>query len=121
MRLGFDFELSENRRRSENYVRPAYDPYPIPESETHAQNPIPENEPHAQKTIHENEIHVVDHAEKIDAEWSAIYSMLKVAHICEDMAKRYRNLGDSNMEECYLIEATHAQETANLLYILTHK
>ena len=110
MRLGFDFELSENRRRSENYVRPAYDPYPIPESETHAQKPIPENGPHA-----------VDHAEKIDAEWSAIYSMLKVSHICEEMAKRYRNLGDLDMEERYLTEANHAQETANLLYTLTYK
>lgn len=119
MRLGFDFELSESRRRSENYVRPAYDPYPIPE--THAQKPIPENEPHVQKTIPENEFHAVDNAEKIDAEWSAIYSMLKVAHICEDMAKRYRNLGEHDMEESYIIEATHAQETANLLYILTHK
>lgn len=132
MRLGFDFELSENRRRSENYVRPAYDPYPIPENEphvqtpipkneTHAQNPIPENEPHAQKTIPENESHAVDLEEKIDAEWSAICSMLKVAHICEDMAKRYRNFGDHDMEESYITEATHAQETANLLYILTHK
>ena len=127
MRLGFDFELSENRRRSENYVRPAYDPYPIPESEPHAQKPIPENETHAQKPI--PEIYKpkpitkadIDHAEKIDAEWSAIHSMLKVAYICEAMAKRYRNLGDFNMEECYLDEANHAQEAANLLYILTHK
>lgn len=121
MRLGFDFELSENRRRSENYVRPAYNPYPIPETETHAQNPSPETETHAQNPIPENEPYEVDHAEKIDAEWSAIYSMLKVAHICEDMAKRYRNLGDFTMEECYMIEAHHAQESANLLYILTHK
>lgn len=150
MILGFDFELSENRRRSENYVRPAYDPYPtletgthvqnpipenethvqnlIPENETHAQNPIPENETHAPNPISENKSHAQNPipekgiiAEKIDAEWSAIYSMLKVAHICEDVAKRYRNLGDFDMEECYLIEAHHAQEAANLLYILTHK
>ena len=110
MKLGFDFEQNEAIRRSENYIRPAYNPYPIPENEHHAQKPIPENEPHA-----------VDPEEKIDAEWSAIYSMLKVAHICEDMAKRYRNLGDHVMEESYITEATHAQETANLLYILTHK
>ena len=121
MKLGFDFELKEPVRRSENYIHPEYNPYPIPENEPHAQKPIPENEPHAQKTIPENEPHAVDHAEKIDAEWSAIYSMLKVAHICEDMAKKYRNLGDYDMEESYIIEATHAQETANLLYILTHK
>lgn len=132
MKLGYDFELNEKRRRSENYVRPAYDPYPIPENEPHAQNPIPENEPHAQTPIPENEPHAQnpiyafkghkqDPVEVIDDEWNAIYSMLKVAHICEDIAKRYRDLGDVYTEEAYLIEANHAQESANLLYILTHK
>ena len=115
MRLGFDFELREDKRRSENYVRPVNS---FLENEPHAQKTIPENETHAQKTIPENGI---DHFEKIDTEWSAICSMLKVAHICEDIAKRYRNLGDFDMEELYLTEANHAQEAAYLLYILTHK
>ena len=137
MRLGFDFELREDKRRSENYVRPVNsflenEPHAqktIPENENHAQKTIPENENHAQKTIPENETHAqktipengIDHFEKIDTEWSAICSMLKVAHICEDIAKRYRNLGDFDMEELYLTEANHAQEAAYLLYILTHK
>ena len=129
MKLGFDFELSETRRRSENYVRPAYDPYPIPKNENtipknenpihkNEKNPIPKNENPIPKN--ENPIHNYD-IETIESEWAAITSMLKVAFICEDMARKHRNAGEHALEDCYLTEAEHAYETAYMLYILTHK
>lgn len=116
MKLGFDFDLAEKCERSYHY--------PIPEkentmhnSESHAQKSMDNSKTHAQKPM----LKSYTTEEQIETEFDALASLFRVASMCEHHAQIARNMSDPMAEERYLEEATHALDSAHLLFILIHK
>ena len=120
-------ELAEKCERSYHYPIPEKE-NPMPNSELRAldyhfkkmqeeQETMAKSETHAQKPM----LKSYTTEEQIETEFDALASLFRVAAMCENHAQIARNLSDPMAEERYLEEATHALESAHLLFILTHK